>query len=340
VATDASPRAPITQGLSGSLHKRALELLWLATCLSALGRGWLHFSKDQPYWSLFWSEELIGAPLALVGLSWSAYVESPQVEGLLSAVVSCFGVFYLLCAALLARETALIIKTGELPSASPLLRRSLWCLFALQLFYVSCDWLSHSLYLPIWFEQSAQLSLPWLCLAVGFKSLQPSAHSSAIGLHLERAPITVTRLAISCTFLGHGAFALGIYPVPQDYVVMVMRTLSCEEQTALSLLWWAGALDVLTALAVWTPRSKLRVRWAALAYMLVWGTMTALGRVVGHWGLGTISQTLWHWIPELMWRLPHALIPWWLLTLEGGVRPSARWRAYLGASAMKREEER
>lgn len=308
------------------LQRRAFELLWIATSLSAFGRGLLHFTKDSPYWNFFWSEELLGPFLSLIGIEWSTYVESTKVEGLLTIFSVSMGLFYIAVSVILGQACSKLLVSGELPEGTHFLRRSLWLLLGLQLTYVSTYWLGHSLYLPIWFEQSTLMALPWLCLSTGLKDHEQDPIDSTEDLYLARAPITITRLALSCTFIGHGIFALGLYPVPEDYLIMVMRTFGCTELTATSLLWWAGALDVLAALAVWTPRRHLKVRWMALTYMLFWGGVTAFARVVGHWGQGTFLDTVWYWFPELMVRLPHALIPWWLLTLEGGVRPYLRWK--------------
>lgn len=308
------------------LQRRAFELLWLALTLSALGRGWLHFTKDSPYWSLFWSEELVSPLLGLIGVEWSSYVESATVEATLNTISMGLGLLYIVLSVVTARASAELLRTGERPFRSPLVQRSLWLLLGLQLVYVSTYWLGKSLYFPIWLEQSTLIALPWLCLSTGLRGEDQTRAQSTDDLYLSRAPITVTRLALSCTFIGHGMFALGLYPVPEDYLVMVMRTFGCSQQSAQTMLWWAGALDVLAAIAVWTPRRYLRVRWSALTYMLAWGAITACARVVGHWGLGTFTDTVWYWLPELMLRLPHALIPWWLLTLEGGVRPYWRGR--------------
>lgn len=309
------------------LQRRALELIWVATSLSMLGRGWLHFSKGSPYWNLFWSEELLSPWLSLLGVEWSSYVESTEVEAGLNVLSMSLGVLYLSLSVVIAYASVALLRSGEAPSSTPLLRRSLRLLLGLQVVYVASYWLGRSLYLPIWLEQSTLIALPWLCLSTGLQRGERAAVTSSEALYLARAPITVTRVAISCTFIGHGAFALGLYPVPDDYLVMVMRTFECSQQRAQALLWWAGALDVLTALAVWTPRRYLRVRWAALTYMLIWGGVTACARVVGHWGQGSFTDTVWYWLPELMLRVPHALIPCWLLTLEGGVRPYWRRRS-------------
>jgi hypothetical protein len=345
--------------------------LWLATTLSALGRGWLHFTKDRPYWSLFWSEELLSPPLSLFGVSWEQYVESPSAEGALTKLTAVLGVMFLLISARLAHATSGALSPDGAPRGTRGLKLTLWTLIALQLAYVSTYWFGHSMYTPIWLEQATQLILPWLCLKVGLYEEEPqppqapdtaqlsvsqeSEHpefrphlltlrtpppglsappqldedkaqraTSPAGLYLARLPIKLAALALSATFIGHALYAMGVYPVPGDFILMLMRTLGCDQQTALTLLWWAGTLDIVAALAVWTPRRYLRVRWAALAYMLVWGSLTALARVWGHWGMGSLSEVLWHWSPELILRLPHALISWWLLTLEGGVRPP--WR--------------
>jgi len=306
------------------LERRALLTLWLAAALSALGRAWTHFTGERPYWSLFWSEELLAAPLGALGVSWDVFVESERVERALSGLTTALALGFVVAALRVALAALEVARAGAPPRARGGLRAALWALVGLQALYVGTHWLGHSLHMPIWLEYATHVALPWLCLRVGFAPLAPRAR------RLARAPITVTRLAITCTFVGHALYALGVYPVPSDFVVMLMTTLGCAEGVARVLLSAAGALDLLAAAWAWTPRALVRLRWAALWYMTLWGLLTALARVLGHWDTATPSEVVWQWLPEVLLRLQHALVPLWLLTLEGGLTPPWR-RAEQGA---------
>lgn len=313
--------------LAASLERRALLTLWLAGALSALGRAWTHFTAERPYWSLFWSEELLSTPLGLIGVPWDRFVGSERVEGALSALTTALAVGFVI-ASLRVVVAVLEAARGEEPPKKTLgLRASLWGLVALQSLYVGTHWLGHSLQLPIWLEYSTHIALPWLCLRVGFSTLE------ARGRRLARGPITITRLAITFTFVGHALYALGVYPVPSDFLNMLMSALRCSEESARVLLSAAGALDLLAAAWAWTPRSLIRLRWAALWYMTLWGLLTALARVWGHWDNASPSEVVWQWLPEVILRLPHALVPLWLLTLEGGLTPPWRRAERRGAEA-------
>ncbi len=306
------------RALMARLERRALLTLWIAAALSALGRSWTHFTGERPYWSLFWSEELLAPPLGLLGVSWDSFVESERVEAALGALTTLLA-FAFTFAALRVTLAALEVARGDgPPRLTRALRAALWGLVGLQALYVGTHWLGHSLHMPIWLEYATHIALPWLCLRAGCSPLE------ARGRRLARAPITVTRLAITCTFVGHALYALGVYPVPSDFVVMIMSTLSCSEGDARVLLSAAGALDLLAAAWAWTPRALIRLRWGALWYMTLWGLLTALARVWGHWDTASPAEVVWQWLPEVLLRLPHAIVPLWLLTLEGGLTPP--WR--------------
>lgn len=116
----------------------------------------------------------------------------------------------------------------------------------------------------------------------------------------------LARLAVAATFTGHGLFALGWpYATPPHFVFMTQSILGVSTNTALGLLRVAGSLDLLVSLAIFVPR----VWRLALIYAVIWGSLTALARPMAYVTTESLLPDLHRWVMEMLWRLPHALVP-------------------------------
>ena len=65
----------------------------------------------------------------------------------------------------------------------------------------------------------------------------------------------------------------------------------------------------------WSTWAMYAKRYAVV-YMISWGFLTAIARLWGHWGTAPYDRWLFQWIPEVIVRLPHALLPIWLWRLD------------------------
>lgn len=149
--------------------------------------------------------------------------------------------------------------------------------------------------LPDWLEHTLSWSTP-LLLWVALR--QPT-----------RWPL-LAKMAIAATFTGHGLYALGWpAPTPPHFLFMTQQTLSLSVPDATALLRIAGGLDLLVSLGLFLPR----VSRLALGYAVLWGSLTALARPVAYVALETVGPDLHRWAMELVWRMPHALVPLALL---------------------------
>src|SRR5690606_37728291 len=70
-------------------------------------------------------------------------------------------------------------------------------------------------------------------------------------------------------------------------------------------LFAAGILDVLSAGLIFSKK----LRSPALAYMVIWGFLTALARLVANVEWNFLSYSLTAYLPMVIIRMPHALIP-------------------------------
>ncbi|MEM8897929.1 MAG: hypothetical protein AAGC85_07480 [Bacteroidota bacterium] len=123
------------------------------------------------------------------------------------------------------------------------------------------------------------------------------------------------KLAITFTFLGHGLYALGIPELPGHFVGMTASILGLTQNQATQFLTVAGILDMLVCVGIWLPSS----RRISLLYAVFWGTATALARIVAHWDWSDMLGVTDRWLPEVLIRLPHGILPlwvWWVCSQE------------------------
>ncbi|MEM7513239.1 MAG: hypothetical protein AAF388_20085 [Bacteroidota bacterium] len=116
------------------------------------------------------------------------------------------------------------------------------------------------------------------------------------------------KLAITFTFLGHGLYALGIPELPGHFVGMTASILGLTPGQATQFLTVAGLLDMLVCVGIWLQPT----RRISLLYAVFWGTATALARIVAHWDWGDMLGVTDRWLPEVLIRLPHGILPLWL----------------------------
>lgn len=118
---------------------------------------------------------------------------------------------------------------------------------------------------------------------------------------------TVGKWASALVFTSHGMFAMNILPVPGFYGDMLTVVLGVQEQSAAFILWMAGLLDLLAAASLIfmkKPPSGL------LIWMIVWGTMTALARVVTGFEASMPWESISTSVAETFIRVAHGMVPW------------------------------
>src|SRR5690606_18123341 len=111
-------------------------------------------------------------------------------------------------------------------------------------------------------EHSSQIFAPIILLLFIYRSVEN-----------ERI-VFFAKVLIALTFIFHGFYALGIYPVPGKFIDMLISVFGVSEQTAKSLLFLAGTMDILICALIFFPRFQK----PALIYAVAWGFITALAR--------------------------------------------------------------
>ena len=119
------------------------------------------------------------------------------------------------------------------------------------------------------------------------------------------------RAVIALTFIGHGLYAVGFYPVPGNFVDMTIACLGLNEPEALLFLKVAGYLDFVVAVGIFLPKADRYI----LIYATIWGGLTALARIYANFDATFPGESLSEWLHETIFRLPHAAGPFAMFLL-------------------------
>jgi len=150
------------------------------------------------------------------------------------------------------------------------------------------------------FEYSIQFLTPMLLYMAVFTSIE-----------FKKIRL-IALVAIALTFSCHGLYAVGYYPRPGTFIDMTLNILPINEPSAHLFLKIAGVLDFVVAIAIFIPK----ISYLALIYAFVWGGLTAMARLAGHFYIDFLWNSFNQWTWEVLIRLPHALIPLFVITMN------------------------
>lgn len=278
--------------MKGSLPRYITNILRLSVLLVLIGRGYQHLFFALPY-TIFHSDGHENAFLAYISEGFQVLTDlsglTPQVWWSLFGIA--VGLFFIITAALI-----------YWPNVSYRITHPILIISSILLFFLSFTYfLAKGFHVGQWVEYTSQTIAPLLIVLV------------QRGIATQKFLILL-KIAIACTFVGHGLFALGVHPIPDNYLEMVGANLGVNASQAKDLLFAAGVLDVMVGIGIFLPTYG---HWF-LSYAVWWGFITSLARVttqISLYGLSFI--TLHESLFKFLFRTPHflfALIV--LLTLQ------------------------
>jgi len=272
-------------------NKRIDFILRLAVFGVLFARGVQHIFFDVPYRSILWNQDLLVSVFKYFNLNWQSYASSPSVDLVINSVAIGVGILLILSSFIA------LFKIDKLKFF--LIISSLYLVFLSFLYFVS------KYFVPAQFiEYAAQMISP---IALYFYWRE------GLSLRLVRW----LKIALALTFVGHGSYALGLFPVPGHFIDMVIMIMKCDEATARVFLKIMGTLDFIAALFLFIPSIKL---WA-LNFCFIWGLGTSLARVIESDPF-SMTYTLVHYGYQFLYRVPHFLIPLVLILNEMSKGPS------------------
>ncbi len=272
------------------MNPKPYFLLRLAAISASLGIGWLALTNGLALRELLWDATAFGPVPEAFGWSWKEWVTSAGVDRGITLAEKTIGVVFLLLAGLLAFRSK--GYSGWLVGLIPLV-----LLLSLRPLLF---WKAHFYQLGALLELAMQTLAPLLFVWYGRKiSDKPAAWAAGFWRFVG----ATTAFA----FIGHGLYAVGFYPVPAHFVFMTQSGLGVGEDAARQLLFSVGILDFLAAALLLLPWRKA---WeVALVWVIPWAILTTLARLWSYGGFVGVDTLLTQWLPQVVVRLPHVLLP-------------------------------
>lgn len=265
--------------------KTALWCLRLLCFCVFAGRAWQHLRWDAPYRALLWSETFLAPVFERMGWQWQYWVSHSDVY--IGKGIKATGVFFAVCA------VASLAVDGKHRMGRYLLPAGGFMLALLALLY----WKEKFFFTGELIEYSAQVVCPFLLYALLYR------HTTSEKL------ILAGLVAVSLTFIGHGLFAIGYYPVPGNFQQMMVNFFGLPETVARRWLFYAGVMDMVVAAGIFvTP-----LRAPLLVYAACWGFVTAFARLVANYDAHIPLYWLNLWLFETLVRIPNGGLPVFLM---------------------------
>jgi hypothetical protein len=261
--------------------------LKISAILVLIGRGYQYLFFSAPFMSLYYYAEFLKPYVEeKTGMLWHDFLSLPEIDKYTKAIINCIGGLFLITIPYI-----LFLKQKNYRWFQvPILASGVGLIFLAVLLTITKNYKVGQ-----FIEYSIQFTSPFLLLSfIRFKWVQHNL-------------LFILKLLIALTFVGHGLYAIGYYPVPGYFVDMVIRIFKCSESFARSFLMIAGILDMVIAIGLFLPNKNV-VKYC-LIWAVIWGFSTAIARVVGNYYSDFIFRSLHQTIYEMVYRLPHGLLP-------------------------------
>lgn len=267
-------------------QKNSLFLLKLCVVFIFLGRAYQYLFFNAPFRAILWDESLLKPFIeSIFKISWREYATNLTVDKWIQISIKINGVIFLLG----ALASIYIRTTFNRKFLRILISFGGFLLLLLAYLTLKERFFQHGQF----FEHAIQIGLPFTLLY----AIDPRSSIDRITL--------ILKILVSLTFVSHGLYAVGIYPVPGHFIDMVIGSLGVSENTAVVILKIAGILDFLISILLFVPK----VSKYALLYAFIWGTITAIARFTSNFDANFIGSSFHQTIYLVIYRLPHGLIP-------------------------------
>lgn len=282
--------------LSTTANPRVIRLLQVLVACIFIGRAYQAIFFDIHLRALLWDEDWVGGIVwILTGWSWQEYVTNIYVDIVYQRVAELIGVLWLVCG----------IVALQMRPDQRWARRLLRVGAVLLLFLHFLNWKDRFFLWGQLLEHAAQAFTPWFLIYLMQNKFV-----------FTNRFLLVVKISIALTFFCHGLFAYGFYPVPADWQEWCINVFGFTDTNTVKLfLKIMGILDFAVAgLIFWKPTFSI-----AVGYCIVWGTLTALARIVANVYWVSFSEDLHQWWFETLYRFVHGGLPlflWWLSRLQ------------------------
>lgn len=264
-----------------------LAIIKISLILVLLGRAYQYFFFSAPFLNLYYYAEFLKPYIERkTGLLWHDFLSLPEIDSYTDYAIYGFGGLFLITIPFVFLLNQQNYKWFQLP----ILTSGIGLIFLAVLLTISKNYKVGQ-----FIEYSLQFTLPFLLLCfIRYDEVKDNL-------------LLILKVLIAFTFVGHGLYAIGYYPVPGYFVDMVIHIFNCSESVARTFLTIAGILDLVIAIGLFLPNK--RIVSYCLIWAVIWGFATAIARVVGNFYPNFILRSLHQTVFEMAYRLPHGLIP-------------------------------
>ena len=273
------------------MHSKSTFFLKLAVFTIFFGRAYQHFFWDVPYRSILWYENVMSPILKVFNIEWNEFANSTIVDTKIQFAIKIIGIIYLI-----ASIFVLLLNEESNKWIKGLIRFIAFWQFVVVFLFTKESFFQIGQY----FEYSLQLGLPFLLLYT---------YSSSFS---SKKAIVALKWLVGLTFLCHGLYALGFYPVPGNFIDMTISILGISEDNSRMFLWIAGIIDLLILPLLFIRKTEKIIA----IYAVFWGFLTAFARIAANFSTDFPLETMHQYGYETVVRLCHGIGPLLILAWE------------------------
>lgn len=266
------------------MNSKNILLLKIAVFTIFIARAYQHFFWDIPYRALLWYENLMSPVLVFFNIEWSEFVNNTAIDTKIQFIIKGIGILYFIASVfvLFLNENSNRLIKGFIKTIA------FWQFLVVFLFTKESFF-----QIGQYFEHSLQLGLPLLLLYV---------YSASFSL---QKGLVFLKWLVGITFLCHGLYAFGFYPVPGNFIDMTISILGLSEDNSRTFLWIVGFIDLLILPLLFI---KNTVKVTAI-YAVFWGFLTAFARIIANFSIDFPLETIHQYGFETVVRICHGIGP-------------------------------
>ncbi len=274
--------------------RKIITLIQICAFTVFIGRAYQLYFFGAPFRAILWDESLL-TPIVegIFNTTWYDYATSPRVNQWIDGFTKA-GSFLFLAAAIIS----LFWNKINIQK----LKRTIVGLALLLFFIIGICMVKDRNYefLKL-FELFIQFVAPLLLF-----------FEKKLSFVDQKKIVIGIKIAIACTFIAHGLFAIGLYHLPGYFIDMTIKIIGVKQAQAETFLYVAGVLDIIMSILIFIPKlSKY-----ALVYMIFWGLTTAFARFASGYNPNFLSMSFHNYSFLVIYRLSHGLVPLIVLFME------------------------
>lgn len=274
-----------------------LKLIWLVKICAFtvfLGRAYQLYFFGAPFRAILWDESLLTPVVeGLTNYSWQEYATSSRVNTWIDGFTKLSSIIFLL--------SAIFSLFWDKISYNRLKKTIVWIALAILLLIGICMVKDKNYEYLLFFELFIQFAAPVLLLL-----------NIRLDIIENKKIVNGLKIAIACTFIAHGLFAMGLIYLPGYFVDMTIMILGLSEPQATTFLYVAGLLDLVMSVLIFIPKLSKYALW----YMVFWGLTTAFARLFAGFSSNFVESSLHGSVYLVVYRLSHGLLPLVVLLME------------------------